>query len=200
MNSLVSMTSNKTKLALILIGAAGGAVLFPFATYHLVGAAAKTLAVFLGTVWVTVMAFTVKVADVTEAPALSASEHRELEAKTREAVKRVWFFAAGNVWAALCILLPSVMVDGKAAVYQWMAAVAGGAGGFAVFSVIAHAAWQEELRRFRSELRERERKEKALQVISDKISKIKPLSDDERAAIKAANGAVGWPQHTTGPH
>ncbi len=78
----------------MLIGAMVGAGLFPFATYHLVGATAKTLAVFLGTAWVTVMAFATKVADVTEAPALSASEHRELEARTQQAVKRVWLFAA----------------------------------------------------------------------------------------------------------
>lgn len=183
----------------MLIGAAVGAGLFPFATYHLVGAAAKTLAVFLGTVWVTVMAFAVKLADVTEAPALSVSEHRELEAKTRHAVKRVWLFAAGNAVAALCVLLPSVMVDGKEAVYQWMAALAGGAGGFSAFSVIAHAAWQEEMRQFRSELRERERREKALQAISDKLSKSNALSEAERATIRAANISVAWPKPSNGP-
>lgn len=200
MNSFVSITSRKTQFALMLIGAMVGAGLFPFATYHLVGATAKTLAVFLGTVWVTVMAFATKVADVTEAPALSATEHRELEAKTRQAVKRVWLYAAGNVVAALCVLLPSVMVDGKAAVYQWMAAIAGCGAGFSAFSVIAHAAWQEELRQFRSELRERERLEKAFQAISDKLSKSGALTDEERATIRAGNVPVTWPQSSQGPH
>lgn len=174
-------------------GAAVGATLFSYAPYLLVGATAKTLAVFLGAVWITVMAFAVKIADVTEAPSLSASEHRELEAKTRQAVKRVWLYAIGNVIAALCILLPSVMVDGKTTVYQWMAALAGCGVGFAVFSVIAQAVWQEELRQFRSELRERERKEKALQVINDKLGKSGSMTDAERAAIRAANISVAWP-------
>lgn len=197
---LVSLTSRKTQLSLMLIGAALGAGLFPFATYHLVGATAKTLAVFLGTVWVTVMAFAAKVADVTEAPALSPSEHRELEAKTRQAVKRVWLFAGGNVVAALCVLLPSVMVDGRVVVHQWMAALAGCGAGFSVFSVIAQAAWQEELRQFRSELRERERKEKALQAISDKLSNSSVLTEEERATIRAGNVSVMWPPPSKGPH
>ncbi len=200
MNSQNSFASRKTQFILMLIGAMVGAGLFPFATYHLVGATAKTLAVFLGTAWVTVMAFATKVADVTEAPALSASEHRELEARTQQAVKRVWLFAAGNVFAALCVLLPSVMVDGKAAVYQWMAALAGCGAGFSVFSIIAQAAWQEELRQFRSELRERERREKALQAINDKLTKGGGLTDEERAVIKAGNISVPWPQSSQGSH
>lgn len=195
MNSPAFMSSLKLAVALMLIGTAVGAGLFPFATYHLIGAASKTCAVFMGTVWVTVMAFAVKVADVTEAPALSPSEHRELEVKTRLAVKRIWLFAAGNLVAAMFILLPSVMVDGKTVVYQWMVALAGGAAGFSAFSVLAQAAWQEELRQFRSELRERERKEKALQAISDKLSKSSAISEDDRAAIKAANTKAAWPKH-----
>ena len=181
-----------SQAGLMLLGALAGWAIFLWSPYHLIGAVSKTSAVFIGTVWVTVMAFALKVADVTEAPNLSPAEHRDLEAKARKAVKTVWLYAAGNVLAAILVLVPSVLVEGKMPVYAFAVAMAGAAVGFSTHSVLAHAYWQEELRRFRSSLRERERVAKAEEALAASV-KHSGIGEDVQCQIASKNRSIGWP-------
>lgn len=65
------------------------------------------------------------------------------------------------------------------------------AAGFAVRPVIAHAAWQEELHRFRSPLRERERKERAYESLAASIRSSGP-PDDVQRQIAENNRVIDW--------
>lgn len=143
------------------------------------------------------MAFALKVADVTEAPGLSQSEHEHLELKVRGAVRRVWIYAGANALAALLILLPSIVIDAKGALPGWMPILAGAGVGFSTYSIIAHAWWQEELRRFRSKLRERERAELAAERLAARLAAGAPLSEEEKAEIARHNGKIDWPAPPT---
>jgi hypothetical protein len=161
--------------------------------YSVIGAFSKTSSLLLGAIWVTVMAFAVKIADITESPALTPEEHRKLEEKSQWAVIRVWLVAGGNVIAATALLTPSVLVDGKTPVYEWMMAIAGAGMGFMVFTIGLTSWWQEELRRFRSGLRLREREQKKLEDLKVEIESGKEvLSDDVKAAMSALNKVGTW--------
>lgn len=185
----------------LAIGAVSGWVLFHFGTYHLLGAVAKALAVLIGSAWVTLMAFATKVSDITESPALTPDEHRRLEAKCRKSVRRIWELSVANAIAVLFVLIPSAMVDGKTAVYEWMIIVACMAAGFAVYSIAIHAWWQEELRSFRSELRLREREkirmaeQKSLFAGSTEGGEVE-LNDE----IAKLNRSFDWPSENQIPH
>lgn len=192
MKTMLNPAGRVAQAGLMLLGALAGWALFLWAPYHLIGAVSKTSAVFIGTVWVTVMAFALKVADVTEAPNLSPAEHRDLEAKARKAVKTVWVYAAGNVLAAILTLVPSVLVEAKMPIYALTVAMAGAAVGFSTHSVLAHAYWQEELRRFRSSLRERERIAKAEEALIESVRST-GIGDDVQRQIVSKNRSIEWP-------
>ncbi|MDG3066069.1 hypothetical protein ACFQ4M_16950 [Thauera mechernichensis] len=192
MKTMLNPARRVAQAGLMLLGALAGWALFLWAPYHLIGAISKTSAVFIGTVWVTVMAFALKVTDVTEAPNLSPTEHRDLEAKARKAVKTVWLYAAGNVLAAILTLVPSVLVEAKMPIYALTVAMAGAAVGFSTHSVLAHAYWQEELRRFRSSLRERERIAKAEEALMESVRST-GIGDDVQRQIVSKNRSIEWP-------
>lgn len=187
------------RIAPIAIGGLCGGLAFLFLSPALISAAAKTAAIFLGTVWVTIMAFALKVADITEVPGLSPSEHEHLELKVRSAVQRVWMYAAANATAALFILLPSIIVDAKDILRPWMPILAGAGIGFSVYSILVQAWWQEELRRFRSTLRERERAEQFVEKLSAKLADnpSTPLTEAEKSEIAKHNTKIDWPAPPT---
>ncbi|MDO8933601.1 MAG: hypothetical protein Q7U97_14500 [Rhodocyclaceae bacterium] len=193
------LTKTWVRVALIALGGLCGGLAYLFLPQGLISAAAKTAAVFLGTVWVTIMAFALKVADVTEAPGLSPAEHEHLELTVRGAVRRVWIYAGANAVAALFILLPSIVIDAKEPLLAWMPILAGSGIGFAVYSILVHAWWQEELRRFRSTLRERERASQAAEKLAARLASKKgsPLTDEEQAEIAKHNGKIDWPAPPT---
>ena len=185
----------------LLTGGVGGWALFAFAPYHLIGSISKFVAVLIGTAWVTLIAFATKIADITESPALTSAEHRTLEDRCRKAVRRVWLISLVNFLAVIVVLIPSAMVDGKAIVVEWMTISAGMASGFSIYSVAAHAWWQEELRTFRSalRLRERESAEQAakLALFSHSITEFPPTVEAE---IAEYNHSFGWPNDQKIPH
>jgi hypothetical protein len=187
----VNLTNPWFRVLLIALGGLSGAMAFLFAPLALISAGLKTAAVLLGTIWVTMMAFALKVADVTEAPGLSPSEHEDLEEKVRCAVQRVWVYAGANAIAALFVLLPSVVIDAKEPLSPWLPILAGAGVGFSVYSIIAHAWWQEELRRFRSKLREKERKIQHAEKMA-KLSETSPLSSEVVADINRHNSKGEW--------
>lgn len=193
------LTKRWVRIALIAVGGLCGGLAFLFAPAVLVGATAKTAAIFLGTVWVTIMAFALKVADITEAPGLSPAEHENLEQRVRQAVRRVWVYAAANAGAAVFILLPSIMVDAKEPLRPWMPILAGAGVGFSVYSILVHAWWQEELRRFRSTLRERERANQYTASLAAKFADNPgaPLTEAEKAEIAKHNTKIDWPAPPT---
>lgn len=172
-----------------------------FAPPALIAVMSKTAAIFLGTVWITVMAFALKVADVTESPALTADEHASMEDLARSAVRRIWIYAGVNAVMTVVALLPSVMVDAKLELSALTTICAGGAVGFVVHSIVMHAWWQEEIRRFRSSLRAREREEKRVDALRKKMEESSglPLTDKVRAEIESHNKAIDWPTNS-GPH
>lgn len=185
-----------TVLAIValFIGAAGGWTLFSFAPYYLIGSISKFVAVLIGTAWVTLIAFATKIADITESPALTPAEHRTLEIRSRQAVRRIWLMSSINFLAVIIVLIPSAMVDSKTTVVEWMTISAGIAFAFSIYSVSAHAWWQEELRTFRSSLRLRERElaEKAakLALFSSTGTELPPTVEDE---ITEHNRSFDWP-------
>jgi hypothetical protein len=178
----------------LLVGAAGGWALFTFAPYYLIGSISKFVAVLIGTAWVTLIAFATKIADITESPALTPAEHRTLEVRCRQAVRRVWLMSSINFLAVIIVLIPSAMVDGKAIVVEWMTISAGIAFAFSIYSVAAHAWWQEELRTFRSSLRLRERE---LAEQAAKRALFSPtgteLAPSVEAEIAEHNHSFDWP-------
>lgn len=194
-----ALTKRWVRVALIAVGGLCGGLVFLFTPAAVVGAAAKTAAVFLGTVWVTIMAFALKVADITEAPGLSPSEHENLEQRVRQAVRRVWVYAAANAGAAIFILLPSIVVDAKEPLQPWMPILAGAGAGFSIYSILVQAWWQEELRRFRSSLRERERADQYAAALAAKLADNPgtTLTEAERAEIAKHNTKIDWPAPPT---
>lgn len=190
-----TLTKRWVRIALIATGGLCGGLAFLFAPPAVLSAAAKTAAIFLGTVWVTIMAFALKVADITEAPGLSPREHEHLELKVRAAVWRVWMYAAANAVAALLILLPSIIIDAKEVVQPWIPILAGAGLGFSVYSILVQAWWQEELRRFRSSLRERERAEQYTEKLAARLKDNPgtPLTEAEKAEIAKNNSKIDWP-------
>lgn len=195
----VTLTKTWLRLVLITIGAVGGAVAFIVIPPSIIGGASKVAAVFLGAVWLTIMGFAFKVADVTEAPGLSPEQHEKLEATVRGAVWRVWLYAGANAVAAVFILIPSIIVDAKATLSGWMVVTAGAAIGFSTHAIIVHAWWQEELRRFRSQLRGVEREEKLREKLVEKLSvgQHDPLTEEERQTISKLHTKIDWPSSPT---
>lgn len=190
----VNLTKAWVRVLLIALGGLGGTIAFLFAPPALISAGSKTAAVLLGTIWVTMMAFALKVADVTEAPGLSPAEHEDLEGKVRSAVQRVWMYAGANAIAALFVLLPSIVIDAKEPLSPWLSILAGAGIGFSIYSIIAHAWWQEELRRFRSKLRERERKIQHAEKLA-KLSDTSPISSEVITEIERHNSKGEWTAH-----
>lgn len=192
-------TGTWTKLTLIALGAVGGAVAFLSVAPSVIGGGSKVAAVFLGTVWVTIMAFALKVADVTEAPGISPEQHERLEIMVRCAVKRVWLYAGANAVAALFILIPSIIVDAKEPLKGWMCVAGGASIGFCVYSIIAQAWWQEELRRFRSRLREDERVAEIAEKLTAKLppNLAEPLTEEEKDRIAKLHLKMDWPASST---
>lgn len=189
------------RLSLVATGGLLGAVAFFFAPELLISAISKTAAIFLGTVWVTIMGFALKVADVTETPALTTEEHERLELMTRRAVRRVWTYAGLNAVMAVIVLLPSILLEAKFELSPWVLVSAGAAIGISIHSVIVHAWWQEELRRFRSTLRSREREENRVEALVKKMEGASglPLTEDIKSEIAAHNTVIDWPTNS-GPH
>jgi cytochrome bd-type quinol oxidase subunit 2 len=182
---------------LVVIGGVFGEAAFRFAPPSLLGAAFKTFAVLVGTVWVTVMAFSLKVADLTDLPGLTVDEHRRLDERAREAIRRVWLYAGLNVLAAIFTLAPTVFAESRHVSYEWMAICAGMAVGFAAYSTIRCALWQDEFRELRSSLRLRER-ERAHQELLLKSIAHPTSADDANAtaeAIARLNRRGTWPSH-----
>lgn len=185
----------------MVCGGMAGWLLFVFGSgsYLILGAVSKLVAILTGSAWVTLMAFATKVADITESPALTPDEHRRLEWKCKKAVRRAWLFSGGNVLSVILVLVPSILVDGKAPVPHWIVVAAGAASGFTVYSIVIHAWWQEELRSFRSKLRLREREkarlaeQKALFANGGNLDAVK----DE---IDARNRSFNWPTENQTPH
>ena len=191
------LTHPVARIALITLFGCGSVVAHEYFSPSLIAAISKTAAVFIGTVWVTVMAFALKVSDITEAPTLSPGEHEALELKARGAVKRVWLYAGLNAIAAIFVLLPSILVEAKEQLNPWVVVIAASAIGFSVHSIIVHAWWQEELRRFRSSLRERERTEQYYARLAEATKSDEPLlTPEDQASLAALNTKIDWPGTT----
>lgn len=162
--SLVSLSL--LKLFVLVLCLALAEVLYRFAPVSLIGVVSKTASIFVGTVWVTVMSFALKVAEVTDIPGLTVEEHTRLEHKARDGIRYIWMRAVSNVVSAVFVLLPSVFVDGKTkTVWYWMVLCAGVAVAWSVVSVIDQVRWQEDFRRFKSQLKLRERR-----LLAEKMS------------------------------
>lgn len=181
--------------ALVVVGgASSGWALFEFAPVALIGAVLKTLAVLVGSAWVSLMAFATKIADATESPSLTPDEHRRLEYKCARSVRRIWKLAALNFVAVIFVLTPSVAVDAKVPVIEYSVVLSGVAAAFAVYSIVLTARWQEELRALRSDLQLRER-ERQLSEERKKSLAAGAGSDEEhlRAEVAKHNRILEWP-------
>lgn len=189
------------RITLAACGAMAGCVGFYFVSPALIAAFSKTSAVFIGTAWITVMAFALKIADVTEAPALSPEEHAELEAMARNGVKSIWRYAGCVAIATAVVLTPSLIVEARVELDPLWVMAAGAALAWVVHVVILNAAWQEEMRQFRSDLRAREREQKRAEEMRKRYleNSSAQLPDELRAEITTHNKVLEWPTNN-GPH
>lgn len=189
------------RILLVVSGLVAGVAAYFFVPPSLIAAVSKTSAVFLGAVWVTVMGFALKVSDITEAPTLTPDEHASLEAKAQSAVKRIWVYAGAIALSTAVVLAPSVLIDAGLTLTPFVVMMAGGAIGFVVHAIVVHAWWQEELRRFRSGLKAREREEKRAEELRKKYGEAPelPLTDEVKAEIARHTKAIDWPTNS-GPH
>lgn len=179
----------------LLVGGGFGYVITLFGTYALFGSISKLLAVLIGSAWMTLLAFATKIGDITESPALTPREHQRLEAKCKQAVRRIWRWSVLNFCFVIAQLVPAALVDAKAPVYHAMIVVAGMAAGLSVYSIVLHAYWQEELREFRSKLRLREREKSQNKEIATLFQSQKSATDAEATSeMTSLNRVREWPK------
>lgn len=179
----------------LLVGGGFGYAITLFGTYALFGSISKLLAVLIGSAWITLLAFATKISDITESPALTPSEHQRLEAKCKQAVRRIWRWSILNFCFVIAQLVPAALVDAKAAVYHATMVVAGMAAGLSVYSIVLHAYWQEELREFRSKLRLRERERSQNKEIASLFQSQKSAPDDTATSeMMSLNRVREWPK------
>lgn len=190
-------------LCLVALGVFGGWLLLSFGSVKLAGVISKTVSIFVGSLWVTVMAFALRIGDVTDLPGLTPEQHVQLEMKARALIRMVWKRAGLNVVCAVLVLLPSVVADSQSglvaatasqpgSIPPWMLYLAGAATGWAVFSVVSLTFWQEEFRRFKSEMKLKERKEAARKAGLSALSKPAEKPPFATAAPASYRKAPPW--------
>lgn len=168
--------------ALVGAGSLGLYKLSPVLEEETLVAALKTTSVIAGVVWgFSVIVFN-KLSDLTEIPGIDYKQHRNLEMRIHQELRLFWVRSVLLAGAAFAMNLPSFEFAGTKAVSQWNFSLAGGALGFAVFllrSVVGHL---EDVRVFRSAVKEAQRiDEEAERQLRD-LKLEKPWERDPRLA------------------
>lgn len=163
-------------LILLLAGAAAGREAHAFLPEPLLVAACKWSGSIFGVVWAGMLWLLPKIEDLTDSSGLSYEQHRKLESIIRSKIAKIKVLVIGNIIAALLAFTPEALSLAKQPLPGWVFYLAGAAMGFALFGFGLFLAWREEIRAFRSHIKEQERlqaaREKALTALKGKDGEV----------------------------
>lgn len=196
------MRTLKAMLILIFLLAAGAAAgwgVHVFLAAPLAISVCKWLGGVFGVVWAAMLWLMPKVEDITDSSGLSYEQHRRLDPIARHkmiVIKRLAFL---NILAALLAFTPEALQTAKLPMPAWLLPLVGGALGFALFGIWLFFEWREEIRVFRSKLKEQERlqaaRDKALAALKGKDSeqpspdtRLDGFRNDPKSSDKFPNG------------
>lgn len=165
-----------TLLTLLLAGAVAGWEAHAFLPESLLVAVCKWFGGVFGVVWAGMLWLMPKIEDITDSSGLNYDQHRKLEPIVQHKMAAIKRLVIANIFAALLAFAPEALSLAKLPPPAWIFPVVGAALGFAVFGILLFFAWREEIRAFRSHVKEQER----LQAARDKAL----------AALKGKDGEV----------
>ena len=128
--------------------------------------------------WTVLLGFMAKVSDVTDVPGITYEEHRRLDLIVKHKLRRLWSLSRLNVFASVLCSIPISTLENGTAVSPWLCAAIGGLIGIGVFCVLLYETWLEELREFRSEMKEKERLSKSREEL------LKSMSEPENTIVE----------------
>lgn len=173
------MTPIKTMLILLILllaGATAGWMAHVFLPATLLVATSKWFGSVFGLIWAGMLWLLPKVEELTDSSGLSYGQHRRLETIIRSKISTIKKLVVCNMIAALLTFLPEALTLATLPLPGWIFALAGAAVGFALFGFGLFLAWREEIRAFRSRIKEEERlqaaREKALTALKGKDGEI----------------------------
>ncbi|UGA38214.1 hypothetical protein JOS77_30835 [Chromobacterium haemolyticum] len=113
--------------------------------------------------WTVLLGLMSKVSDITDIPALTYEEHLKLDEIVKVKLRKLWAISRMNVLMSALCLIPVLSLSQGKPVSPLLCGLVGLVMGIGVFCVLLYEAWLEELREFRSNLKEKERLAKAIQ-------------------------------------
>jgi len=144
-----------------VIGSVAGAYYVPkFAPPELMEQVLKVSAYIVGIVWALSYQFFTKLTEVTETAGLDHRQHSRLESVVRVRVRRFWLGSGLLLICGVVLAIPSVLTASKIAVPKLLWPLCILALGCCVVLLARTIRLSEELRAFRSEVKENERREK----------------------------------------
>lgn len=158
----------KVLLCILLCGLAGLCAALLLEPQQLSNLLKWVLGIF-AFLWSVLLGFMAKVSDITDVPGITYQQHQELDRAVQQKLGRLWALARANILAATFLLIPTMLLEKGISVAPWVAAVIGGVVGGAVSCILLYEIWLEELRSFRSALKQKEREEKARETVLKKL-------------------------------
>lgn len=143
--------------------------------------------------WTVLLGFMAKVSDVTDVPGITYEEHRRLDQIVKQKLQRLWFLCRVNVFASVLCSIPISTLESGTVVSPWLCATIGGLIGIGVFCVLLYETWLEELREFRSNMKEKERLSKAREEILKSMSKPENTITEPNGQDLSSFGKVSKP-------
>lgn len=128
--------------------------------------------------WTVLLGLMSKVSDITDIPALTYEEHLRLDKIVKLKLRNLWAVSRINVLLSALCLIPVLSLEQGGSVDPIFCGIFGLVIGAGVFCVLLYESWLEELREFRSNLKEKERLAKAINEAT------KPLKETDVIAPK----------------
>jgi hypothetical protein len=142
--------------------------------------------------WSVLLGFMAKVSDITDVPGITYQQHQELDRVVQQKLSRLWALARTNILAATSLLIPTMLLEKGIAIAPWIAVVIGGLVGVAVSCILLYEIWLEDLRSFRSGLKQKEREEKAKDALLKKLEQAeeRPLAPPKGQDLSGYNKPI----------
>lgn len=128
--------------------------------------------------WTVLLGLMGKVSDITDIPALSYEEHLRLDKIVKAKLRNLWAISRINVLMSAICLIPVLSLEKGSAVNPILCSLVGCVIGGGLFCVLLYEYWLEDLREFRSNLKEKERLAKAIQEATAPLKEV-PISPPE---------------------
>lgn len=148
----VSIPRNITLIVLFSLGAAFGFGLWEFFPQKTIAWISGILSPFCTMCATLVWASREKIDDLIEPHNLSSDEYDRLVDLSQEHRSRIFFWAPLTMVYALVAAVPAIVSQFDMKISVLMAVCAGGAVGGAIYSYLLANAWDEQTRRFKSEI------------------------------------------------